>query len=574
MTDTRIDAAPWSWPRLPALRWGLLLMIGLIGSMGFLVLYPLVVILINSFNEASIVHDPVYGFGAWHDAFSAPGVWQALKNTVDVAVVRQLITFPLGVLIAWVLARTNIPFSRGFEFLFWISFMYPTVATVFGWMLLLDPDTGLVNSLFQSLFGTAPFNIYSFWGIIWVHVISGIDTKVMLLTPVFRRMDAAMEEASRMSGGGTFTTMMRVTLPVMTPALIVVLMLSLVRLFESFEVEYLIGAPWGFYVLSTKIVDLVRSEPPMINQAAALGSVVLMFLVVMIPLQRWLIGRRTFVTVTSQMKPKIIDIGFWRWVVAASLLLVISMSVVVPVLSVAGGAFMTRFGFFHLPQTWTLEYWENALTNPGLISSLENTLIIAGSAAVIGTIVFSLTAYVLVRTKLPGRGILDAICWLPSAIPGVLLGLGLLWMFLGTPIFRDLYGTLPLLVIGSILGGVTLSTQILKANFIQLGPQLEEASRMAGAGFWRTYWRVVVPLMAQSLILTAILKFLFAARNASTVIFLSTSETRPLSVLALDQIAAGNHEEASITVFLIILLTTGLAIVARLCGLKLGVRDQ
>jgi iron(III) transport system permease protein len=574
MTDTRIDAPLLSWPRLPALRWGLLLMIGLIGSMGFLVLYPLVVILINSFNEASIVHDPVYGFGAWRDAFSAPGVWQALRNTVDVAVVRQVITFPLGVLIAWVLARTNIPFSRGFEFLFWISFMYPTVATVFGWMLLLDPDTGLVNSLFQSLFGTAPFNIYSFWGIIWVHVISGIDTKVMLLTPVFRRMDAAMEEASRMSGGGTFTTMMRVTLPVMTPALIVVLMLSLVRLFESFEVEYLIGAPWGFYVLSTKIVDLVRSEPPMINQAAALGSVVLMFLVVMIPLQRWLIGRRTFVTVTSQMKPKILDIGFWRWVVAGGLLLVISMSVVVPVLSVAGGAFMTRFGFFHLPQTWTLEYWQNALTNPGLISSLENTLIIAGSAAVIGTIVFSLTAYVLVRTKLPGRGILDAICWLPSAVPGVLLGLGLLWMFLGTPLFRDLYGTLPLLVIGSILGGVTLSTQILKANFIQLGPQLEEASRMAGAGFWRTYWRVVVPLMAQSLILTAILKFLFAARNASTVIFLSTSETRPLSVLALDQIAAGNHEEASITVFLIILLTTGLAIVARLCGLKLGVRDQ
>jgi iron(III) transport system permease protein len=241
---------------------------------------------------------------------------------------------------------------------------------------------------------------------------------------------------------------------------------------------------------------------------------------------------------------------------------------------VLGGTFMVRFGFFHLPKVWTLQYWENALTNPGLISALENTLIIAGSAAIIGTAIFSLIAYILVRTKLPGRGILDAICWLPSAIPGVLLGLGLLWMFLGTPIFRAIYGSIGLLIVAAIIGGITLSTQILKSNFIQLGDQLEEASRMSGAGFVRTYIRIIVPLMAQTFILVAVLKFLFAARNASTVIFLATSETRPLSVLVLDQIAAGYHEEASITVFLIILLTTGLALLARLFGLRVGLRSQ
>lgn len=235
---------------------------------------------------------------------------------------------------------------------------------------------------------------------------------------------------------------------------------------------------------------------------------------------------------------------------------------------------MTRFGFFHLPTTWTLEYWHNALNKPGLIEAFKNTLIIAGSAAAIGTFVFSLIAYVLVRTRLPGRTILDAICWMPTAIPGVLVGLGLLWMFLGTPIFRPFYGTLGLLVLASILGGVTLATQVLKSNFVQLGDQLEEASRMSGAGFWRTYVRIVVPLMAQTLVLTAVLKFLFAARNASTVILLSTSETRPLAVLALDQIAAGYQEEASITVLLIILMTTGLALLTRLLGLRVGLKTQ
>jgi iron(III) transport system permease protein len=321
-------------------------------------------------------------------------------------------------------------------------------------------------------------------------------------------------------------------------------------------------------------VDLVRTEPPLVNQAAALGSIILVFLAVFIPFQRWLINRRQFTTVTSQFNPRLIDVGWWKYVFAAGISVVIVLAVAMPVLSVVGGSFMVRFGFFHLPQTWTLQYWSRALADPRLLHAIENTLIIAGSAAVIGTVLFSLIAYVLVRTKLPGRSILDAICWLPSAIPGVLVGLGLLWMFLGTPVFRPFYGSLGLLVVASILGGVTIATQILKANFIQLGDQLEESARMSGAGFWRTYFSVVVPLMAQTMVLVAVLKFLYAARSTSAVILLTTSETRPLSVLALDQIASGYQEEASITVFLIILMTTGLALVARAVGLRVGIKEQ
>ncbi|MBI3061158.1 MAG: ABC transporter permease subunit, partial [Deltaproteobacteria bacterium] len=205
---------------------------------------------------------------------------------------------------------------------------------------------------------------------------------------------------------------------------------------------------------------------------------------------------------------------------------------------------------------------------------LENTLIVAGSAALIGPILFSLIAYILVRTRLPGRSILDAICWIPSAIPGVLAGLGLLWMFLGTPIFRPFYGTLFLLMIAFIMGGVTLSTQILKASFIQLGRELEEASRMSGAGFLRTYFKIVLPLMAQTMVLIGVLKFLFAARGASPIILLATSETRTLALLALDQIAAGYRETASITVLLVVFLTTGLALIARSFGLKVGIRAE
>jgi len=558
--------------RIGPLNWGLFLMIVLIGFMGFYILYPLALILINSFNVATIAEPPVYGFGAWIEAFSEYGVREALWNTLKVTVVRQSVVFVIGVFIAWVLARTNIPFSRGFEFFFWIAFMLPSVATTYGWMLLLDPDTGLVNSWFSNMFGVMPFDIYSFWGIIWVHCVSGLDTKVMLLTPAFRRMDASMEEASRMSGASTLRTMFSVTLPVMTPVLIVVLLLSLVRLFESFETELLLGVPWGFYVYSTMIVDLARQEPPLTNQAAALGSLILLFLAVFIPLQRKLIGRRQFTTVTGQFKSKVIDLGVWKYPVAFGIGIVCFLAVGVPILSVLGGSLMVRFGFFNLPTTWTLEYWTTALSDPRLLLALKNTLIIATSAAIIGPFLFSIIAYIIVRTKLPGRTILDSICWLPSAVPGVLAGLGLLWMFLGTPFFRPLYGSIILLIIASMMGGVTLATQVFKANFIQLGKELEEASRMSGAGFWGTYFRVVLPLMGQTMVLIGVLKFLFAARSASAVILLATSETRTLALLALDQIAAGYREAASITVILIVALTTGIAIVARIFGLRVGIR--
>src|SRR5258705_6972685 len=423
-----------SW--LPPLDGGTALMAVLIGFMGFYVLYPLTLIVINSFNTATIAEPPVYGLKAWKDAFSEAGIWRSLWNSVKIGIVLQVVALPTGIFISWLLARTNILFANALEFGFWISFFLPGLATTFGWMLLLDPSTGLINSWLRQLplLSGLNFDIYSFAGIIWVHLVSnGISTKVMLMTPAFRRMDASMEEASRMSGASAFTTMWRITVPAMTPVIVVVFLLSVIRIFSSFEIELLLGVPWSFYVYSTKIVDLARQEPPLVNQAAALGSIILVFLAAFIPLQRRLISRWQFTTVTGQFSRKIIYLGVWCYPATAFVGLVVFVLDVLPLLSVVGRSFMTRFGFFNLPKTWTLEYWKMALSDPRIVNGLQNTLLVAVSAALFGALVFSLIGYVLVRTKLPGRAALDSICWLPSAIPGVLSGLGLLWMFLGTP---------------------------------------------------------------------------------------------------------------------------------------------
>ena len=392
MTDLKtgrpgITSRAWGIP----LDRGLLFMVLLIGSLGFYIVYPLVLILINSFNIATIAEPPVYGLQAWQEAFGDDAVWESLWNTIKVAVALQVVSFPIGVYIAWLLGRTNIPFRHGFEFLFWISFLFPNLATTFGWLLLLDPNTGLINIWLRNLplLGNLSFNIYSFWGIIWAHLMANaISAKVMLLTPAFRRMDASMEEASQMSGAGTLLTMIRITIPIMTPVIVVVLLLGVIRSFAYFETELLLGIPWGFYVFSTMIVDLASQEPPLVNQAAALGSVILVFLAFFIAFQRRLIAGRQFTTVTGRFKPKIIDLGVWKLPATVFVAIVVFLLVVVPILSVFGGSFMVRFGYFNLPKTWTLEYWQVALNDPSLLAAIKNTLFISGSAALVGPLLF------------------------------------------------------------------------------------------------------------------------------------------------------------------------------------------
>src|SRR4051812_4315342 len=567
-----VSTAPRRW----RLSWAQLGLLALLAAFSFYLLYPLLLIGLNSFNTARIGAPPAYSPRAWAEAWATPGVFQSLWNTLNVAFWYQLISFPIGVLLAWVLARTNVPWAHGLEFMFWLSFFLPALSTALGWMLLVDPRVGVLNQWVVGLLGVSqgPFNVYSFWGIIWVHLMAhAVSSKVILLTPAFRNLDTTLEEASRMAGATAWSTFRRVTLPVLTPALVIVFMLAVVRLFESFEIELLLGVPFGFYVYSTKIVELVRQEPPQVAQASALGSVTLLLLLLAAPLQRWLTTRRDYVTVSGRMRPARVDLGRWRWPVFAVVALLAALLVVVPVLAVLVGSFMTRFGFFNLAQPWTLQHWQRTLGDAVFLRSLGNTIVVAGAAALVGPLLFSLVAYVIVRGKrLWGRGLLDLVLWVPSVIPGALAGLGLLWMFLGVPLFHPLYGTIFLLIIASVMGGVTLATQLFKVAFLQLSAELEEAARMSGAGALTAYWRVVLPLIAPTFVLVATLKFLFAANATASIVLLATSETRTLSLVTLDFVAEGLRESAAVITLIITALTAGIALVARALGLNLGLR--
>jgi iron(III) transport system permease protein len=154
------------------------------------------------------------------------------------------------------------------------------------------------------------------------------------------------------------------------------------------------------------------------------------------------------------------------------------------------------------------------------------------------------------------------------------LGLGLLWLFLENSVLRMLYGTLAALLVAVLITSLTTSVQVIKSNFAQLGSELEEAARASGGSWWYAFRTVLVPLLAPSLLLVGALGFIAAARDISTVVLLATNTTRPLSILQLDFMVDGRYESASVIGVIIMLMTVGVALIARLLGLRIGVNQS
>jgi iron(III) transport system permease protein len=298
----------------------------------------------------------------------------------------------------------------------------------------------------------------------------------------------------------------------------------------------------------------------------------LLLIALIIPLQRWILERRRYTTITGSFKPGLIDLGRWNNVAFGAIAFLLALLTIGPALVLLMGSFMTRIGYFVLG--FTFDHWYVVLNDAVFIKALWSTLILGITAAIASPLLFSIVAYILVRTRLPGRGILDLMIWVSGAIPGILAGLGLLWVFLGTPVLNFLFGTIWALIIVVILQGNTYGVNIMKGVFVQVGAEMEEAARVSGAGWMRTYFRIWLPLLMPTMILLAVMNFVNAAGATSSIILLASRDTMTLSLMALElsSVAVSNREAASIISIFIIVLTVAGALLVRALGRGLGLR--
>jgi iron(III) transport system permease protein len=559
----------WAWDARRLLIVGLPLIVGVI------VAAPTVMLMANSFNAAGTGETARIGLKNWTDAFGSSATVGALWNSLSLALVRTGISMPIGLAITWLVTRTDMPGRSGIELLSWLSIFTPILPLTLGWIMLLDPKFGLVNTGLGALpwLQGKTFNVYSFWGITWVHLASNaIAFKVVLLAPAFRRVSASTEQAARMCGASLLQSIVKVTLPLLAPAILLVTLISLVFSFEAFEVELLLGTPARFYVYSTRIYDLVSNQPSNVGAATALAFVFVVWLLLLAGLYRRFLRDRSFATVTgSGYDTKPLRLG--RWGTAASVVSYVFFAVALaaPFAFLVLGSFMKVFGFFRSASPFTLDQWKALFADPAFGASVKNSLIIATTAAVVSVLLYSVIAYAILRNR--GSRPLQAadfLVWSPWAMPGILMSLGMLWLFLATPLRTALYGTLAGIIVAFVVRSSPLSTQFFKTGLMQLGRELEEAGRVCGGRWSLVYRRILLRLLAPTAITVGLLTFLTAIHDVPTAVLLYSAKSRPISILMLEYAFSGTRERGAAVGVLITGFVMLVLLGARFFGYRLS----
>jgi iron(III) transport system permease protein len=541
--------------------------------LAFLVLYPILAVVVNSLLPSTVFQSQ--GFATWRAAFADSDVVTAVLNTLKVQAATQGISLPAAIPIAWLLARTDLPFARWLEFGFWILFFLPALGVTQGWLLLFDPNYGLANKWLMDwgIASSAPFDLYSFWGIIFAHLTTtALSVKVMLLTPAFRNLDGSIEEAAQIAGASTLGTLLRIVVPLMTPAIIVVLLMSLIYGLGAFEIELFLGVPFNFFVYSTQIYQLISHDPPGYAEGGVLASSVLLAMLPLIILQRWAATRRSYAVVSGKYAARVVRLGTWRWPAFAIIATIVLVMSLLPLGLLLVGSIMKLFGFFGLAEMWTLDHWREAFGDVTFTQAFWNMLVLGIGTALAAAVAYVFVAYCAVRLKTRWQATIDILSWLPLSIPGIVLGFGYLFMVIQVPLFAPIYGTIWVMILVSFLSAMTLGVQVIKVHMLQLGAEMEEAARLSGASWLAAFRRVILPLTAPAVSVVAVLVFAATIRQIGLVILLSTGETRPLAVLQLDFLADGRLGPAAVIGVIIVLISLIAAALVRVISVRFGVR--
>jgi iron(III) transport system permease protein len=510
----------------------------------------------------------------WRSVFIDSSINRSAIAYSFLLALRAPVAAVIGFLIAWLLIRVRVPGSRFIEFALWLTFFVPVLPVTLSWILLLSPSYGLINKIAQTLpfVTSAPFNIYSVGGILWVQVLSSsIPVMVVLLAPALRQLDSSFEEVGRVCGAKPFTVFRQVTLPILAPAILTGALAGFIKSLETFEVERLLGQPNGIWVYSTRIYDLVSLEPPNFQAAMSLSTFIMLFLLVIAVAYQRISMRFDYATILgrgARLAP--MQIGRWRYVISAALLLIIAVSLAFPLFMLIVGSCMKLFGFFTIASPFSLVHWVEVLNDPLFAKALRNSLVVAGGAGIGGVLIYAGMAQIVRRSRLPGRRMIELLAWLPWSIPGILLGISMLWIILTVPVLAAiLYGSLTSLVVIIVIAQMPIGVHMIKTSIGQISHELEQSSRVSGAGPLRTFIWIVLPLVSPMLVSIFVIVFISALRDISTTIFLANGDSQTLSLLMMQFALSSNLEGAAVIGAITTSIILVVAVVARHYGLQM-----
>jgi iron(III) transport system permease protein len=514
--------------RLPSFHGQGVLIVALIyGVLAITVIYPLLAVLIQSFSEAGALTIAKIG-----EVFSSPNIIEAVINTLIISVMTVLFASVVGVTLAWLIARSDMPFRRVFDPLNMIPFYLSSVVGALSWQVVAAPRSGLINSLLEPLFSEPPFNIYTVWGIALVLGLFYTPYVYLFTLGSLQSMDASLEDSARMSGASKFMTAIRITLPLSAPAILSACILVFVTAAGIFGVPLVLGVPGSVHTLSTLIYGAINEYPADFAKAAILSSALFLFTALFTVAQIWILRGRRFTTVTGKgYRPRRVDLGRWRWAAVGFNALYL-LFVIGPFIALLLVSFQDAWtGAFSLGRMTLANYHKVIFVDAIAHRGLVNSLFISTVGASIAVAICMLLALVIHRTRLPAREGIAPLAMVPVTVPGIVLGLGFLIALITTP----LYGTLWIIMIAYIVHYLPTGLRNSESLVQSVSRELDESARMSGASWWRAMTRIVMPLVAPGMVSLWLLLFVTYIREVSSSMMLFTFGTETISI-ALIQI--------------------------------------
>jgi iron(III) transport system permease protein len=497
--------------------------------------------------------------------FTSPYFAVSLANTGVYAVGSAAVAITLGVLQALIVERTNAP-GRGYAFLAAIlSLGIPHVLYVVAWLLLLG-RTGPLNALITLVSGGPEgpaLDVYSMWGMIVIEGVGFAPLTFLLMSAVLRSTDASFEEAAMMSGAGPVRTFRSITLRMGLPGILALLLLVVIRAFESFEVPALVGLAGNVSVLTTDIYQSSKNASVPSYGLSGAYSVCLLLIVVLLLVWHHRLSRhaRRYQTITGKgYRPRIIDLGRGRHLAAALLLATFLLVTVLPV----GMLGFTSLQPFYEGVTaeslarFTLDNYATILAPGSFRASIANTLVLGAATATAVVPFTALCAWLAVRRR-PGAWLLDQIATAPLIFPAIVMSVAFLQVFVNLPI--PLYGTLTSVIIASAVRFLPYGMRYAYAGVLQIHEDLEDAAKTAGAGPRLVFVRVVLPLISAALVSCWLFVFLLAAQNVALPLMLVGPGTEIVAVTLFELWQNGQVTELAamgvLWVALMLIVSTG-----------------
>jgi iron(III) transport system permease protein len=493
-----------------------------------LVLYPIYYLLQAALDVGLPDTRPptAYGIDNFVKLLDYPAV---LWNTLVVTCVATLLALLFGFVSAWILTRTNVPFRRTLDQLMTMPYYVTPLLGALAWSLLGAPESGFINQVWRKFFGTeALIDITSPMGIAWVMALFEGSVAYVMISAVMQSMDPALEEASAVMGGSRWRTMWRITLPLVAPGVLGAAIFLFAEMLGSFSVALVLGTPARFYVITTAIYHFVSQYPPRIALAAAMGASLFAVMFAMLWLYRWLTSRNSFVTVSGKaFRPRVMDMGPLRWVLFGVVVLYVLASAILPVATLLFAALQKLAVAFPAASNFTLDHFRQAFSINAVRTAMLNSILLALVTATLGVMMTGLLSWIILRSRLPGRGVLEYLAMFPQAVPRIVFAFGMMWAWLVFPL--PVYGTFWVLLIAYLTVFMPLGVRTISGVVLQLDKSLDECGQVCGASWWYRMRTITVPLLRPGLLAAWLLIFVASVRELGASILLMGPDSKVMT---------------------------------------------